>query len=107
LDRAQRLEKQLQPRLQVQAAIFAVGRDWLAFDIFEREIRLARRRDPGVVQPRNLRMREPRQKVALASEAFGQRVVVQQDNRELEGDLPLEQTVDWLGQPDEAHAAAA
>ena len=52
-------------------------------------------------------MREPGQNVALAGEAFGQRVVVQQDHRELERHLPLDQTVDTLGQPDEAHAAAA
>ena len=52
-------------------------------------------------------MREPRQNVAFASETFDQRVVVQQDNRELQSHLAFEQTVDALSQPDEAHAAAA
>ena len=42
-------------------------------------------------------MREVRENVPFAGEALGQRFVVQEDNRELEGHLPLEQTVGALG----------
>ena len=49
LDRAQDGQEQLQPCPQIEPAMVAVRGDRLAFDILEREIRLTRCRDSGVV----------------------------------------------------------
>ncbi len=66
---AQHLSEQREARAQRQAVRVAVREQRLALDEFEREVRLALRRDAGVVEPRDVRMREAREDVALAREA--------------------------------------
>ena len=51
--------------VDAEALFVAVPIDVAAVDVLEHEIRLARRRDAGVDQPRDVRMREPRQDACL------------------------------------------
>ena len=104
---AQHLSEQREARAQRQAERIAVCEERLTLDELEREVRLALRRDAGVVQARDVRMRESRENVALAGEAAALRAVVEHHVRQLEGDGPSQVTVRALGEPDHAHAPGA
>ena len=66
------LQEQAQALAQVAALAAAVFVDGDALDVLEREIGLSVGREAGVVEPRDVRMLEAREDVALARHALGE-----------------------------------
>jgi hypothetical protein len=81
--------------------------DRRALHIFEREPRLPVVGHAGIVEPRDARVGEPGEDVALAVEAVAQRAAQQMRMRQFQCDLALIGAVRARRQPDRAHAAAA
>ena len=100
------LQQQADAIAQGQGALLAVDIDGLTVDVFHGEVGAAMLIDTGVVQPRNVRMRERGQDVAFAAQPLGERAAPGHA-RQLERDLPRELSVDALGKPDGTHAALA
>ena len=74
LNCASHLQKAIQPLSHTELSGIAMLGDRLAFDVFEREIRLPGVAHARVVQARDVRMRQRCQDVALTRKALGQRV---------------------------------
>jgi len=87
---AQHLQEQRDARLDRKPARIRPFGDRPPFDVLHREPGLAVGRDARVVEPRDVRMRQRREDLALAREAPGDRA-----------------RVDALGEPHRAHAAHA
>ncbi len=106
-DRLRDLEEQPQALAHAQSVAAAVGVDALAFDEFERQVGLAVVGHAGVVQPRDVRVLQRGQDLALARHALGQARASPRAVRELECDAAALQHVGAFGQPDRGHAAFA
>ena len=106
-DRGQHLQEDAQARAHVETLVRAVPVDRAAFDVFEREIGLALGRHARVVQPRNVRVRQSGEDVALPCQAFRERRPWPGAARQLQGDSAADQAVRTLGLPHGAHAAFA
>ena len=104
--RARDLRDQRRARADVELVLAAVDIDGLALDVLEREIRPAVLRDARVVQACDVRMLERGEDLALLRSALGQ-LRQRPPVRQLQGDLPPQDAVSALGQPDRAHAAFA
>src|SRR5207253_8173117 len=78
--------------------------DVLAVDVFEDEIGLPRGGHAGIDQMRDVRMRQARQKAALALEALPA-AAGERDAEELDGRMALEASVVAFGEPHGPHAA--
>ena len=100
------LEEQAHASTHVQPFLLAVRADGPAGDVFQRQIGPAFRRHARIVEPRDVRVFERGQDVALTSHARDE-VGPPGAIRQLQGDLALQQAVGALGQPDGAHAACA
>ena len=105
LHRFHRLHEQAQPLADAEQALVAAVDQLRAGDVLHREIRLAGFADAGVVQSRDVGMRERREDVALAQEALD--LHARSGQRQLERDFALELAVAALGEPHAAHAADA
>ena len=105
--RTEHVEHQPDARLDAQAVRGAVVIDACPLHVFQDEVRAARRGDPGVDQPRDVRMRETRQQSPFTPKPVerrgGGRIAVE----ELERELSLEPAVAALREPHLAHSAAA
>ena len=77
-----------------------------AIDVFEHDERLPGRQHAGVIQSRDVRMTERRQRVALARESFNV-PALQHEHGHLERDRALHDPVGTFRQPHHRHAAAA
>ena len=106
-DRVADLVEQVEPRFQRKAMRAAVIGDRLAFDVFEREIRLMVVAHARVEQARDVRMRQAREDLAFAGEAQAQVRIDQARAQQLQRDAALIQAVGARGQPHLAHAAFA
>ena len=107
LHRLQHLLQQLHAASHVEPAFVAVGGDRLAFDVLERQVGLAIVGQAGVVQPRDVRVGQAAEDVALALEALHQHAAPRMQQRQLERHAALQLAIGAFGQPDLAHAAAA
>ena len=106
-DRARHLQEQPQPGRHIERLARAVGVDALAFDVLQREIRLTVGREAGVVQPRDVRVLECGEDLALARQALAELGAPRHQARQLERHLAPLQHVGAFGQPHLAHAAFA
>ena len=106
-DRGEHIEKQAQTCVDVEPPAVAVAVDAFALDEVQDQVRLARRRDAGVDQPGDVRMREPGEDVAFAAETLFAGPPDQRGVQELDRDLALEAPVAAAGEPHAAHAALA
>ena len=97
LHRRQHLLEELDALADRELLSIAIERDRLASDILEREIRLAVVGEAGVVEPGDVRVGERRQDLALAGEAFDERLPRGGEDWQLERDLALEQSIGALG----------
>ena len=75
--------------------------------MLQHEERLAARRDAGIDEMRDVRMREPREDAAFAPEARFTRAADERRVQELHGGAALEAAVAAFREPDRAHAALA
>ena len=107
LHRVHHLQQQLHALAGTELAGGAVRGDGLAFDVFQRQVGLPVVGLPGVVQPRDVRVHERTQDVALARKTLHQHAALQAQHRQLQRHRALEHAVGALGQPDLAHAALA
>src|SRR6185437_7211434 len=73
--------------------------------VFKCQIGLTFRREPGVVESRDMRMRERRENIAFARESISERRPVARYVRQFERDRPFQQAVGALCEPDNTHAA--
>nr|WP_326538432.1 hypothetical protein [Pseudorhodoferax sp.] len=103
----QHLRKQLDARAQAQAVAVAPVVDALAVHMLQHQVGLAVVRQPGIDQPCDVRMRQPRQDGALAPKARRQRLPHDARVQQLDGRAALKVAVAALGQPHRAHAAFA
>jgi hypothetical protein len=106
-DRARDLQEQAQPPGQVELAALAPAVDALALHQLDREIGLAVGRQPGVVEPGDVRMVQGGQDLALARQPLGQPGPAPVAVGQLQRDLAALQHVGALGQPHGRHAAFA
>ena len=102
----QRLQEQSDALADTEPVAVAPGEQGFAFHELQGQVRLSLRRDAGIIKSRDVRVREPRQDVAFAGEAFGQLQMRQRAVRQLERHGALEHTVAAFGEPDRTHAAA-
>ena len=102
--RVAHLQQQLHPRAQRQQAGAAVGVDRLALHVLQCQPGAAGFVHPGVVQPRDVRVLQRGQDVALARHALGQAARPGQA-RQLQRHQAFELPVHAARQPDTAHAA--
>ncbi len=105
--RAQDVEEQLQLLAQVEPLGAAVLVRGDAVDVFEREIGTPVFVDAGVVEPRDVRVLEAGENLALARDALLDAAIHQAQVRQLERHLALDGAVDALGQPHGRCPAAA
>ena len=77
----------------------------LAVDMLEDEIRLARRRDTGIEQVRDVRVGQPGEKIAFAPESLFAGATNQCDVEQFDRCASLEASVAAFGQPHAAHPA--
>ncbi len=105
--RARDLQHEKHPRRHVEPAVLGEAVERLALDELEREPGLAVVGDAGVIQPRDVRVLERREDLALARQALGQPRALPRAVRQLQRDAALLQQVGALGQPHAGHAAAA
>ena len=103
----QHVDEQPDPRLDIELSCVAPAVDRGSLDVLENQIGLARGRDASVEQLRNVRMRQARKDVALASKSLRTTSAQHSQVDELDRHLPLEPAVVALRQPDASHAAAA
>src|SRR5208337_2725384 len=89
-------------RFHVEGVPVAVLLNVLALDILEDQIGLTRRRNAGVHQFGDMRMRQVAQDTTLALESL-LADVTEGDAQKLNRHLALETTVVALGQPDDSH----
>jgi hypothetical protein len=105
-DRVDDREHEPHDRRHVEREAPGVRVDRFAFDVFEHEVRLAGRRRAAVDQPRDVRMRQPRENLPFAREQRERggvgNAAQQLDRRDL-----LEMPVVALRAVDRAHAAVA
>ena len=108
LHRQQHLAEKAHAAFDVQCGLVAPDRERLAFDVFERQPRLPRRRDAGVVQTGDVRVVERGEDVALAGEALREAVALRAARgaeQQLDRDLAAKRAVVALRQPHFGHAA--
>jgi hypothetical protein len=106
-DRRAHVEEEPQPLFDAEPEFVAVAVDRPSRDVLEDEVRLAAGRHPGVVKPRDVRMREARQDAALAAKALLADATDEADVQQLHGRLRVEAPVAPPGEPDAAHPALA
>src|SRR5262249_3443524 len=104
-DRVENVEKETQPRIDAQRALVAESVEAHACDVFEDEIRLAGRRDAGVDQTRDMRMRQTGEYRAFPAKTLLAGTPDERDVEELDRHASLETTIAALGQPDAAHSS--
>jgi hypothetical protein len=107
LDRTEHLQEQAQAFANRQAFVVAVRRERFAVDVLHREIGLTGGAHAGVVESRDIWMRQRRQDVALALEALGELGLARPLKRQFQRHFALQLPVPTFGEPDRAHAAAA
>lgn len=105
-NRLQDLEKQFEAFVDRQLVGRAILIDRHAFDIFEREVGLTIRRDPRVVETRDVGVFEAGENVALLRHALCQRADPTHMGP-LQCNAALQGTVGSFGEPDAAHAPRA
>ena len=106
-DRLRHLQEHAKTRAHVEALVVAVLVDRTAFDVLERQIRPAAGRHARVVQPRDVRVVERGEDVALPRHALGERRARPGAARQLQRHGAPDHPVRALGQPHRAHAAFA
>ena len=99
------LQEQAQARTDVEPLRIAPVGEQLTLHVLHRQEGQAVGIDAGVVQPRNMRMLQTRENVALAEEALFQIVAHARHRRQLQGHLAVERAVRALRQPHFGHAA--
>ena len=107
-DRGEHVEEQPHALRKLERAIFAVAIDRHAGDVFEHKVRPpAAAAHAGIEQPRDVRVREPRQDAAFAREPLDAAARHQPGVEELDRDVAFEAAVGAPCEPDAAHAALA
>ena len=105
-DRARHLQEELEPLPQVAAARLHVFVDRPAVDVFHRDERPPTVGGACVVEPRDVRVLERRQRVALLHQPLGD-AACPAGTRQLQRHLPLPFAIGALCEPDATHAAGA
>jgi hypothetical protein len=100
------LREQPQARIHIELSIAAMLVDGLAFNVLEREIRLAIRSETRIVQMRNIRVIQRRENFPLARHPLRQAGSAPDSMRQFERNRATDEAVGALRQPDRAHAAA-
>ena len=106
-DRLQHIEEETETGVDVQPVLVAIVVDALALHVLEHQVRVARLRYTRIDKVGNVRMREPREDVALAPEALFAGAAHQRDVQQLDRRTSFEAAIAALGEPDAAHAALA
>ena len=106
-DRRQDVQKQADTRGDAELSAVAVAVDLLAVDVLQHQKGLADRREAGVDEMRDVRVRQPREDVALSRETLFAGVADQRGVQQLHGDPALESAVAAFGQPHASHASLA
>ncbi len=104
---SQNLLKYSQALPDIEAVRIAVRRHRLTGDVFERQIRLPRRTEPRVVQPRDVGVRELCEYFALAAESLDQLAAVESRVGQLQRDSTVDHAITAASAPDCSHATAA
>ncbi len=99
------LQEQLEASDRIEPSIVSEAVDACALDVLEHEVRLAGRRDAGVEQARDVRVRQSGEQRPLAPEALVAAFPEQRQVQQLHGDGAFEPSVAPPGAPDRAHAA--
>ena len=105
--RCQHVEEELEAGVETHPPTVAVRIDGLAVHELEHQVRLANRRDAGVAQLRDLRVREPGEDAPLAGEAIFARAPHQGGVEQLDGHPAFEAPVSALRHPHGAHPPVA
>jgi hypothetical protein len=106
-DRVEHVENEADAGADVEPALVAPAVDRHAVDMLEDEIRLAAFGDAGVEEARDVRMRESRERLALAREPRRAAAAEQREVEQLERDARVVAAVAAASEPDAAHAAGA
>ena len=107
LHRIADLDQKADARADVEPALVAPAIDRIAFDKLHREIRRIVFGDAAVVQRRDVRMREPRERVALAQEPPQQLGTAELAADQLQRHLRDELSIGTFGEEHATHAARA
>ena len=100
------LQEDLQPLIDREATRLAILVDRQTVDVLHHEIREALAARAAVKQPRDVRMLESREDLALVSKALQHGVAIHAALDELDGGAHLELRIVALAKKDGAHAAA-
>src|SRR6185436_20254738 len=106
-DGIEHLQEQTHARANVERTVLAPAIDRLALDVFEYQVRLTVAGYTRLAQARDIRMREPRERTALAFEALGTGAAKQRQVQQLDRHASRITSIAAMSEPHGAHAAAA
>src|SRR5690606_21935315 len=106
-DRGEHVDEQPHASFDIETMLIRMTIDALAVDVFEHEVRLTARRDPGVDQLRDVRMLQLREHRSFAHEPLLGRPTEQRRVQQLDRRPGFVTAVAAVREPDLAHATLA